>query len=340
MAAFTFGGGSSGGGGATFGDPATGGASGLSSSYINAGNVPVTLPSRYFSTLTAPSVPVSSPAVNSPESARLNSLNIPSSAPISPTVTSSGIVLTDKRVRIGMLPNSPAIFYKDSNNPILAPLANTNGVLFPFQPKVDLSFSASYQAQKNVQSNFTFYNYENSEMKPFDLSCDFPVRTQFEGQYVIASLIFLRSLTLMFTGNDNQTGFNLAGAPPLVVSVSGMGFGGLDNIPVAITNVTTSFADTVDYVSVAIPGLVNEITKLPSVMTITVSCQPMFSRQFASSFSALSYSMGIQRLLGISTTAELAKIKSNAINNTQPTTTNATVSTLIPEVATPQFMLG
>lgn len=213
--------------------------------------------------------------------------------------------MNDKRVRIAMLPGSPAIFYKDQGNPLLYNyLGATNGVLFPFQPKVDISFSANYQAQKVTQSNFVFYSYENSELKPFDLTCNFPVRNPFEGQYVIAAITFLRSLTMMFTGNDNNFGNNgldLAGSPPLVVSLQGMGFGGLDYVPIVVSNVTTSYSDDVDYVTITLPGvanLANETIKLPSMLSISVSCIPMFSRAFASQFSALDFSTGARRLLG------------------------------------------
>jgi len=261
-----------------------------------------TLPS--FSTI-APAQPSADFAALDPSSTRLSSLNFPSAAPSTPIVTLAGAPMNDKRVRIAMLPGSPPIFYKDMGNPLLYNyLGATNGVLFPFQPKVDISFSANYQAQKVTQSNFAFYSYENSELKPFDLTCDFPVRNPFEGQYVIAAITFLRSLTMMFTGNDNNfgnNGLNLAGSPPLVVSLQGMGFGGLDYIPVVVTNVTTSYRDDVDYVTITLPGvanLANETIKLPTMMTISVSCTPMFSRAFASQFSALDFSTGARRLLG------------------------------------------
>ena len=240
-----------------------------------------------------------------PSASRLSTLNFPQSSSPTPIVTFAGTPINDKRVRISMLPNSPAIFYRDKGNSLLYNyLGATNGVLFPFQPKVDISYSANYQAQKVTQSNFTFYSYENSELKPFDLTCDFPVRNPFEGQYVIASIMFLRSLTMMFTGTDNNianNNWNLAGSPPLVVSLQGMGFCGLDYIPVVITNVTTSYRDDVDYVTITLPGvsnLANETIKLPTMMTISVSCTPMFSRTFASQFSTLDFSSGARRLLG------------------------------------------
>ena len=211
-----------------------------------------------------------------------------------------------------MLPGSPAIFYNDSTNTILRPLQTTNGVLFPFQPKVDISFSANYQQQKVTQSNFAFHTYENSEIKAIELTCDFPARNVLEGQYVIAVITFLRSLTMMFSGMDG----NLAGSPPLVVRLNGMGFGGLDYLPVSITNVTTSYPDNIDYVTIpihissvfkndtqSITVTNDEVTRVPTMTTISVSCIPMFSRRFASEFGAIDFSRGITRLIGPNSTS-------------------------------------
>jgi hypothetical protein len=233
--------------------------------------------------------------INIPETTRLDSLNIPPSLTNKqPTVTYSGVSNLDKRVRIGMLPNTnKAIFYTDPKNILLSPLVDTHGVLFPYQPKIDIGFSANYQTQKVAQSNFSFHSYEQSEMKPIEVSGEFPIRNSLEGNYVVACITFLRSLTMMFTGNDKNPG-----SPPLVVALSGMGFTGLDTIPVVITNVNTSFADNVDYLSIPITGLNGEITRLPTIMNISVSCQPMFSRAFASAFSVESFSSGTTRLLG------------------------------------------
>jgi hypothetical protein len=269
-----------------------------------------------------------------PSSSRLNTLNLTSFQKSSPSVTLSGAELNDKRVRISMLPNSPAIFYKDKlgNALLYNYLGATNGVLFPFQPKVDISFSANYQTQKVTQSNFTFYNYENSELKPFELTCDFPARNISEGQYVIAAITFLRSLTMMFTGMDNSianNGYNLAGSPPLVVSLQGMGFGGLDYIPIVITNITTSYPDNVDYITIKMTQAANlssEIIKIPTLTTISVSCLPMFSRTFASQFSALDFSSGARRLLGPNGFTSSSNISSYEVSTT--VTANDTSSSI------------
>ncbi|VVC05052.1 Uncharacterised protein [uncultured archaeon] len=274
------------------------------------------------------------------DSSRLSSLDLSSfnSSSTATTVTVSGNSLNDKRVRIAMLPNSPAIFYRDSDNPLLYNyLEPTNGVVFPYQPKVDISFSANYQSQKVTQSNFTFYSYENSEIKPFDISCDFPARNVNEGRYVLAAMTFLRSITFSFTGNDSNvgsSGINLAGSPPLVVSLQGMGFGGLDYFPIVVSNVTTSYRDDVDYISVDfqdVNNLAGELIKIPILTTISVSCIPVFSRAFASQFSTIDYSTAAQRLLGPNGYSQPSSSSSSTSTSSTSSTTddNSAVSAIV-----------
>lgn len=245
---------------------------------------------------------------SSPSQNRLQSISPVSGSPSSvvsptptivttPVVTYNGLPTTDQRVRISLPPGSPSIFYKDSTNALLAILQNTNGVLFPVQPSSTINFSANYQQMAVTHSNFAYYGYQNSELKPIDVSCIFPVRSPYDGWYVLAAMTFLRALTFMFTGNDG----NYAGAPPIVARLSGMGFGGFDNIPIIITNVQTSYPDNVDYVTVSVPTVLGgglEYAKVPTEVTITVSCQPVFSRAFASQFSTLGFASAADRLLG------------------------------------------
>ncbi len=223
----------------------------------------------------------------------------PNLFPISTPFVSLAQLNTDKRVRINLPPGNKML-YKDpnvnTNNPLLSILANTDGVVFPFQPSIQIGYSAAYQSQEVIHSNFAYYTYQNSKMDPITISGEFIVRTPYEGLYVLAATHFLRTLTLMFTGNDAPN----AGAPPLVVRLNGMGFVGLDNIPVVITNVSTTFPDNVDYVTINFPkpGNIAESVKVPTSMTISVTTQPVFSRDFAANFSTGKFANITARLLG------------------------------------------
>jgi hypothetical protein len=261
-------------------------------------------------------------SISSASTSRLSSLNLTSASSTQSSVTVNGKQIdNDKRVRISMMSKSPNIFYKDTQNALLAPLATTNGVLFPFQPKIDLSFSANYDNQEVIHSNFAYKFYKNSEIKAIDISGNFIVKTAWEGLYVISAIHFLRCLTLMFTGNDsNVGGINMAGSPPLVVKLSGMGFNGLDSIPVAITNVTSSYPDNVDFLTIAVPALSGELVRVPTQSTISINCVPMFSRAYASAFGLKDFSYGTTRLLGP--------------NPVFPTLTQNTLTTVTPTLIT------
>lgn len=211
-------------------------------------------------------------------------------------------VSKDSRVRIA-LPAGAGIFYKTAKQgTVLYPLALTDGVVFPFQPKVDIVYKANYETQQPVHSNFVFPAYKNSGIDAITISGDFSVRTPYEGLYVIACMTFLRSLTMMFTAQDGSRASGIpGGTPPQVARLWGMGFGGLDNMPVVITSVTTNYPDDVNFVTINVPvaaGNQVESTKIPTKMNISVSAMPIFSRAFASGFSVLDYASGTQRLLG------------------------------------------
>jgi len=219
-----------------------------------------------------------------------------------PAVPSSS-VKRDTRVRVS-LPALANMFYQTAQKgELLYPLALTDGVIFPFQPKVDIVYKANYEATSPAHSNFTFQSYKNSAISGITISGDFPVRTPYEGLYVIACLTFLRSLTMMFTAQDVTTsgGMIAGGTPPQVARLWGMGFGGLDCMPIAITSVTTSFPEDVNYVTIDVPAAAGgqmESTKIPVMMTISIDTVPLFSRAFASKFSAFAFANGSQRLLG------------------------------------------
>lgn len=234
--------------------------------------------------------------------------------------------LPETRVRISLPPTS-TLLYKDGTNALLSILQTTNGVIFPFQPNVSIGFNANYSNQDLTHSNFAYNFYQNSRMDNIDISGEFVVRNPWEGSYVIAAMHFLRSSTMMFTGIDGT----LAGVPPPVLRLNGMGFGGLDNIPVVLASVNVTYPENVDYVTVAVPSnnsatTGSEVTKIPVSLTISVSCIPMFSRDFASNFGVTNYANGTTRLLGAafdnSTQSGDQLLTDNASGTTNPTSTS------------------
>ena len=211
----------------------------------------------------------------------------------------------DWRVRISLAPNS-RYFYNDPSNTLLSPLiaeSSNNvtslitqginslfgpsgqtrvGVVFPYTPSVQITHAANYGAQKLTHNNYTQYFYENSEVQAISLSGEFTVQNVQEGQYLLASIYFFRSITKMFFGTDQ-----LAGNPPPLVYLNGYGQYYLPNVPCIITSFSHTMPAEVDYMDIPEPGLtynpavtnpVLNSTRLPTTSTIQVSLQPVYSR--------------------------------------------------------------
>lgn len=211
----------------------------------------------------------------------------------------------DWRVRISLAPNSN-YFYNDPSNNLLSPLrtevANNStsavvqginslfgsggqsrvGVVFPYTPTVTVQHSANYAAQKLTHSNYTQYFYENSEVGAISINGEFTVQNVNEGQYLLATIYFFRSLTKMFFGRDS-----MAGNPPPIVYLNGYGEYYLPNVPCVVTSFSHTMPDSVDYMDIPEPGLnynpgvtrpVLNSTRLPTTSTISLTVQPVYSR--------------------------------------------------------------
>lgn len=212
----------------------------------------------------------------------------------------------DWRVRIGVAPTSD-IFYTYSNAGIMAPLKNTQGVVFPYTPSITISHSATYGQTKTTHSNYPAYFYEGSEVQAIQLSGDFTVQSVDEGQYLLACIYFFRAATKMFYGSGQ-----LAGNPPPIVFLSGYGDHLLPNVPCVITSFQQVMSQEVDYIE--IPSIVEDTsvqrnsgdnvpqgqtsegkgrsTRLPAVSQLQVTLQPVYSRRMTAQFDLDRFAAG------------------------------------------------
>jgi len=230
---------------------------------------------------------------------------------------------TDWRVRISLAPNS-TYFYRDPSNILLSPLVNEVGssaantfsgtlsdlffqggarrigVVFPYTPSINVTHTANYQPQKTVHSNYTQYFYENSEVQAISITADFTVQNIPEGQYLLASIYFFRSVTKMFFGADPN-----AGNPPPIVYLNGYGQYYLPNVPCVVTSFSHTMPADVDYMDIPEPAVTRtgynpqvmnrrlNSTRLPTTSQITLSLQPVYSRLAQSqSFSLNDFARG------------------------------------------------
>lgn len=151
----------------------------------------------------------------------------------------------DWRFRISLAPGATYL-YKDSSPGILKPLMATNGVIFPYSPQINLSYTASYNATDLVHTNYKVYNYKSSSVENINITGDFTVQDSAEANYVLAVIHFFRSVTKMFYGQDQNPA---RGVPPPLCYLTGFGQYQFDMHPVAITSFTYTFPNDVDYVN-------------------------------------------------------------------------------------------
>ena len=155
----------------------------------------------------------------------------------------------DWRVRISLAQNSTYLYNAPSTKDgsggpgILAPLATTNGVIFPYTPSIETSYSATYGTTPLTHSNYKGQFYQNSSVGDVTIRGTFTAQDTREASYLLAVIHFFRSVTKMFYGQDDE-----AGTPPPLVYLSGLGQYQFNNHPCVITNFSYNLPNEVDYI--------------------------------------------------------------------------------------------
>ncbi len=155
----------------------------------------------------------------------------------------------DWRVRIS-LADKAEIFYKATGtnpNNLMAPLVETNGVIFPYTPSIQVSHVANYSATTPTHSNYSQQFYTNSEVSDITISGEFTVQGVDEGKYLLATIYFFRAATKMFFGSGAN-----AGNPPPIVFLDGYGSHYFPHVPCVITNFTHTMPNEVDYIQIPV----------------------------------------------------------------------------------------
>jgi len=148
----------------------------------------------------------------------------------------------DWRVRLSLAPNATYL-YRAASPGILAPLAATNGVIFPYTPSIDTSYSASYDKTDLTHSNYRGYFYKSSSVNDVNIRGTFTAQDTKEAAYLLAVIHFFRSVTKMFYGQDKE-----AGTPPPLVYLSGLGQYQFNNHPCVVTSFGYNLPTDVDYI--------------------------------------------------------------------------------------------
>ena len=156
----------------------------------------------------------------------------------------------DWRVRLSLAPGANYL-YKDETNELLYPLAVTDGVIFPYTPNISITYGASYNSVVPVHSNYKIFQYESSYVDNINITCDFTAQDVYEANYLLATIIFFRSVTKMFYGQDEDP---KPGTPPPLCFLSGLGQFQFNRSPLAITNFTYNLPPDVDYIRAGVPN--------------------------------------------------------------------------------------
>lgn len=154
----------------------------------------------------------------------------------------------DWRVRLRLAPQSDYL-YNAPDPGILAPLTETDGILFPYLPRFDTSHQARYSNYDLTHSNYRGYFYAGSHQERINVTSTFTAQDTKEANYLLASLHFLRSCTKMFYGQDMQRG-----TPPPLVFLSGLGDYQFNEHPCVVEMVNINLPNDVDYIKAGDAG--------------------------------------------------------------------------------------
>ena len=159
----------------------------------------------------------------------------------------------DWRVRLSI-----ANWSSFKSSPVLAPLEQAGGLIFPYTPQITITSSAKYNQISTTHTNYSFQAYQNSDPGTIQIEAPMYVEDSTQALYWIAMVHYLRSLTKMFTGSDVK-----AGNPPPVIYLNGYGNYVFKNIPVVVTRMSVSLDADSDYIGCNVVGsLASEIASM------------------------------------------------------------------------------
>lgn len=218
----------------------------------------------------------------------LRSANLPTGQVTPRTTAEFSASPEDKDWRVKL--SVPSMF---SGSPLLNPLVQTGGFVFPFTPTIVISHSAHYNALQPVHTNYPYNVYTNSQTDEMVITGEFYSETAEDAKYWIGAVHYLRSCTKMFYGEGEYSG-----SPPPIVKLNGYGDYVFNQVPVVITNFTVDLPADVDYISVPLEGTSvggtggTSHSWVPVQSQISVTVRPTYSRQRTATFNLTDFVNG------------------------------------------------
>ena len=200
---------------------------------------------------------------------------------------------------------SKAILPEAGADDRLAPLRDIGGIFFPLTPSMIIQHTANYNALSQTHSNYPFQAYQNSHVDQLNIIGEFPVQNQQDAKYWVATVNFLRTVTKMFFGKEQD----YKGNPPPIMHLSGYGDHMFDKVPVLVQSFNVELRAGVDYISTKQmhgtvkswkglapdeqDNLINTpSTWAPTLSTVSVGVIPVYSRESVSNFSLKEFASG------------------------------------------------
>jgi hypothetical protein len=134
-------------------------------------------------------------------------------------------------------------------SPVLAPLVDAGGLIFPYTPTINIAETATYTPINTVHSNYGFNAYKSSDPGAITIVAPMYCEDATQALYWIAALHYLRSATKSFSGNDPK-----AGNPPPVVKFNAYGNYVFKDVPVVVTSISVALPNDVDYIGCNVVG--------------------------------------------------------------------------------------
>ena len=216
---------------------------------------------------------------------------------------------TDWRVRL-QVPDGPLRkFFDFENNPLMQPLAESQGIFWPLTRSMVIQHSANYNAMDQVHSNFPHQAYQNSQVDSINIIGEFPVQNYEDARHWVATVNFLRTATKMFFGSEEGLD-GLKGNPPPIMHLYGYGDHMYHKVPVVINTYNLELRQGIDYISTkqsntpyrqltgpdAGEFLTAEAgesqTWAPTLSNISVLITPIYSRDSIKNFSMKKFVRG------------------------------------------------
>ena len=187
----------------------------------------------------------------------------------------------------------------------LYPLKSIGGFFWPLTPSMVIQHSANYNALAQTHSNYPFQAYQNSQVDQMNIMGEFPGQNQQDAAYWVATVNFLRTVTKMFFGKEQE----YKGNPPPILHLSGYGDHMFEKVPVIVNTFNVELRAGIDYISTkqnnpmlspeersAFDPINPDQTWAPTLSNISVLITPVYSRETLKTFSLVDFAAG--RLTG------------------------------------------